>query len=559
MLKDILADIKYQYKVIKVFNCEEYFDDPIGFYNDLTSIRKDVFENNERIVFLLTSDFYGDKKDDIFSGQFFTLIQKFCNDIDISNCFITIVTTNSSANEEYKWIHSNENFDETKFNIIICSGDFKSYAFNKSLVFHRQQNYKDLIEKIKNMDNKTKEIIQNNESFCVLPWLGINIEPDNTVKFCCESKDIIGDASKTSIKKLWNSEISKTIRKSMLLGENIAGCESCYAKEKYQRDSLRKSSNRKFIHVVKNIIDNTDSYGYYNKFNLKYLDTRYNNLCNLACRSCGSYASSSWYTANIFLDDEFAKKQPSAFLVAGKNEDNVYNQVIEHIDTIETIYFAGGEPLIIEKFYDLLELLIQNQKFDVELIYNTNMTKTKLKSRKIFDLWKKFSNVSVGASLDAQDKRAEYIRTNTRWEEVEKNRKLMMKECPHIDFHVSATTSILNALHVPDFHYSWVKKGLIKPEEFNIQILFTPNYFSLSQAPKELKKLVEKKYVDHLKWLRPIDKNGRATFGYESILEHMKSNEEFNKKDFWYETDLLDRFYNQNILDYIPELSILPR
>ena len=559
MLENVLEEIKAQYKVIKVFNCEEYFDDPIKFYSELSSVRKDAFENNERIVFLLTSDFYDNKEDGIFSGQFFTLIQKFCNDIDISNFFVTIVTTNSFANKEYEWIYYNENFDESKFNITICPGDFKLRAFNKTLVFHRQQNYKELTKKLENIDDVVKDIIQDNDSFCVLPWLGINIEPNNEVKFCCESRDNIGDASKTSIEQLWNSEISKSIRKSMLLGEKIVGCENCYTKEKYQRDSLRKSSNRKFAQDIKSIIDNTDSYGYYNKFNLKYLDTRYNNLCNLACRSCGSYASSSWYKASIFLNDEFAKKQSSAFLIAGNNEDDMYNQIINHIDTIETIYFAGGEPIIIEKFYDILELLIQKERFDVELIYNTNMTKTKLKSRKIFDLWKKFSKVTVGASLDAEGKRAEYIRTNTKWEQVEKNRKLMMQECPHIDFHVSATTSILNALHVPDFHYSWVKSGLIKPEEFNIQILFTPKWLSISQAPQELKRLIKEKYDRHLEWLRPIDKNGRATFGYESILEHIKSNEEFDKESFWHETNLLDKFYKQNILDYIPELSVLPR
>ena len=556
MIGDVLKNINKQKKVIKTFDCEKYFYEPITFYRDLTSVRKDAFENDERIVFLLTSDFYDEKK---LAGQFFTLIQKFCNDIDISNCFITIITTNSFANEEYDWIYHNENFDGERFEIIVCSGEFILKSFNEHLVFYRQQNYKELIKKLDFTDNKVKDVIDNNKSFCVLPWLGINVESNSRIRFCCESSDIVGDATENTIEEAWNSEKAKEIRKSMLLGEKISGCKNCYVKEKYKRDSLRQSSNRKFVHHVKNLLDNTDSHGNYNKFELTYIDIRYNNLCNLACRSCGSDASSSWHKANLFLDKNFKLKQPSGLLIAGNDEDDIYNQVLKHIDTIETIYFAGGEPLIIDKFYDILEILIHYKKFDVELIYNTNLTKTKLKSRNIFELWKKFPNVSVGASLDAQEKRAEYIRTNTKWKNVEKNRKLMMEECPHIDFHVSATTSILNALHVPDFHYSWVKSGLIKPEEFNIQILFTPKWLSISQAPQELKRLIKEKYDRHLEWLRPIDKNGRATFGYESILEHIKSNEEFDKESFWHETNLLDKFYKQNILDYIPELSVLPR
>ena len=556
MIEDVLENIKKQKKVIKIFDCEKYFYDPITFYRDLASVRKDSFENDERIVFVLTSDFYDEKK---IAGQFFTLIQKFCNDIDISNCFITIITTNSSANKEYDWLYHNENFDGEQFEIIILSGKFISYGFNNHLVFHRQQNYQELVKKLNFTDITTKDIINNNESFCVLAWLGINVEPNSKIRFCCESFDAIGDANKNTIKEAWNSKKAKEIRKSMILGEKISGCEGCYVKEKYKRDSLRQSSNRKFLHYIKESLNATNSDGHYNKFKLRHIVPRYSNLCNLACRSCGSYASSSWYKADLVLDKNFKSKQPSALLISGNDEDKIYNELLNHIDTIETIHFTGGEPLIIEKFYDILEVLIQHKKFDVELTYNTNLTKTKLKSRKIFDLWKKFSNISVGASLDAQGTRAEYIRTNTKWQNIEKNRKLMMEKCPHVDFHVSSTASILNALHIPDFHYSWVKSGLIQPEEFNIEILFAPKHFSLSQAPEELKSLIKEKYNRHLEWLRPIDKNGRATFGYESILDHIKSNEKFDKESFWHETNLLDKFYKQNILDYIPELSVLPR
>ena len=555
-----LNKCKNTYKVLKSFYCEDYFYDPIKFYEDLKSLRKDSFENDERIIFVLTSDFYEEpKKDDASIGQFFLLLQKFCNNIDISNCFITIFTTNPFANREYEWIHKNENFDSTKFEIIPCSGVFNRKPFNKNLIFNNFENFDSLIKQLSDQDKNIKDIIQNNESFCVLAWLGINTNPNGDTKMCCDFNDVLGNANQDSLKNIWNSKKFKDIRSSMLSGKKIAGCETCYTKEKFKKDSLRKSSNRKFAKYIKEIVDNTTSDGGNKSFNLKYLDVRYNNLCNLACRSCDPYYSSSWYKAKKYIDSNFSDTQPSPFLVAGHDSKSLYNQVLENIDTIETIYFAGGEPLIIEEFYLILEKLIQLGRTDVELIYNTNLTRLNLKSRYIVDLWKNFSNVSVGASLDAEGRRAEYIRTNTKWDNVEKNRKTLLDECPHIDFYISATTGILNALHVPDFHFSWVEKGLIQPEQFDVKLLFAPEYFSLAQAPIELKEKIREKYENHLEWLMPVDKNGRATSGYKSVLQHMSSDKEFDKKSFWHYTELLDKFHSQNILDYIPELSILPK
>ena len=70
----------------------------------------------------------------------------------------------------------------------------------------------------------------------------------------------------------------------------------------------------------------------------------------------------------------------------------------------------------------------------------------------MFDIWKKFDNVAVGASLDAMGPRAEYIRKGTKWDTVEKNRRQMMEICPDVDFYISPTLSIMNVWHIPDFH-----------------------------------------------------------------------------------------------------------
>ena len=53
------------------------------------------------------------------------------------------------------------------------------------------------------------------------------------------------------------------------------------------------SSNKHFGHNI-GMIDNTKEDGSAD-FVIKYWDIRFSNLCNLACRSCGTWFSSNWY------------------------------------------------------------------------------------------------------------------------------------------------------------------------------------------------------------------------------------------------------------------------
>ena len=149
----------------------------------------------------------------------------------------------------------------------------------------------------------------------------------------------------------------------------------------------------------------------------------------------------------------------------------MWEQLEPHLDYVEQIYFAGGEPLLMEEHYRILEELVRREKFDVRLIYNTNFTQTYLKNRSVFEYWRQFRSVAVGASLDASGDRAEYIRKGTDWAQVVENRREMLRVCPEVDFYISPTLSIMNAWHLPDFHREWVDLGFIRPQDLNVNIL----------------------------------------------------------------------------------------
>jgi sulfatase maturation enzyme AslB (radical SAM superfamily) len=119
----------------------------------------------------------------------------------------------------------------------------------------------------------------------------------------------------------------------------------------------------------------------------------------------------SWYTEE---EELYGKRNYPKIMFAGRTETDMWEQLQPHIPYLEQIYFAGGEPLMMEEHYRILKELVKREMFDVKLIYNTNFSRLTLKDDNVLDYWKLFNNVSIGASLDGMGPRAEYIRKGTR-------------------------------------------------------------------------------------------------------------------------------------------------
>jgi hypothetical protein len=134
----------------------------------------------------------------------------------------------------------------------------------------------------------------------------------------------------------------------------------------------------------------------------------------------------------------------------------------------------------------------------------------------------------------------------------------MIAVCPNVDFYVSSTLSILNAWHLPDFHRSWVEKGLIKSQDWNVNILTDPCHYRIDIAPEEYKKSIRDKYNQHIAWLSPQDRLRRASNGFESAITFLMTTDNTSLlPTFWGKTTQLDNIRNENILDVIPELKAL--
>ena len=412
-------------------------------------------------------------------------------------------------------------------------------------------NSTDLVKPVE-LNEREEFLLKESKTFCIYPWIHLHAYPTGEAYPCCHAEMAypVGNCRHKSLEDIFYDAPMRELRKDMLAEQMNPACGRCYEQEEAGFFSGRKSANKHHGHHIKKLETNP--------FEMTYWDIRFSNLCNLSCRSCGHIFSSSWYQDQAKLAGVVWAQQNRALNYAGRTATDMWEQLIPHLDYVEQIYFAGGEPLMMAEHYNILDELERRGRFDVRLIYNTNFTQTRLKDRSVFDYWRKFKSVAVGASLDDQHGRAEYIRKGTEWHQVIANRAEMIRTCPNVDFYISPTLSIMNALSLPDFHQQWTEAGLIRAQDLNVNILQDPAHLRIDIAGPGYKEQIIERYEQHLEWLRPLDHLNRATVGFESAINFLKSTDNSALiPKFWAKTRELDAIRKENILAVIPELKDL--
>ena len=118
--------------------------------------------------------------------------------------------------------------------------------------------------------------------------------------------------------------------------------------------------------------------------------------------------------------------------------------------------------------------------------------------------------------------------------------------------------SILNSYHILEFHRDWVSKGLLNPQDLNINILQSPEYYRIDALPLDMKLEIKELYANHIQWLEPQDHLTRATNGFKSAVDFMMATDNSHYlEEFRNYTNKLDLFRNENTYADFPELERL--
>tara|TARA_B100000315_G_scaffold61141_1_gene55560 strand:- start:192 stop:1310 length:1119 start_codon:yes stop_codon:yes gene_type:complete len=366
---------------------------------------------------------------------------------------------------------------------------------------------------------------------------------DSTVEY--------GNLNDNSLEEIWNNDKYKQLRKNMINDDETKECSRCYEMEKSNIWTLRKNVNKYYIDHWDRV-ESTKEDGTVEELNMGYMDIRVSNICNFKCRSCSPELSSGWYEDHIKLYSQ--PLNPRIMNIA--NNEKFWNDLQPLLLTVEEACWAGGEPIITEEHYKILDFWIENKMKDVRLRYTTNFSNLYFKKKSILEYWNSFNDVRIAASLDGMGKRGELIRAGTNWDAIEENRKQMIKECPDVYFEITPTVSIMNVYHLPDFHKDWVERGLLEPNNVRMNILTYPDDYRIQIIPpKERKKFIDK-YYEHIKWIDDNFGDGVAKSGFESILDFLQQENYDNLiPEFISRNKGLDELREESLFKVCPELE----
>ena len=418
----------------------------------------------------------------------------------------------------------------------------------------------------------TTELVTNSKHFCILPWIHFHAWPDSRVLPCCvadSTKPVSYIKKDESIIQMVNSEEYKKMRVAMMNDEPYAPCQRCYDLENLGTWTMRQSQNTVRGMDNRYLIENTNPDGYVDNFEMKYMDIRFSNMCNMKCRSCGPSCSSLWAQEVIEKHGpEHYEKYfgQTKFLVTNNEDTDFMEKLKPYLHDTEEVYFAGGEIIITPEHYECLDYWIENGLTkQVELTYTTNLGVLKYKDKDLIQYWKQFPKLKIWASLDAAGDLAEIMRKGTDWDRILKNIKTIKKELPHAEFQITPTISIWNVFTFPKFFDFLIDEGLIdKDTSPRFNMLSNPWYANVMILPDKMKfKLRElyREYIQKYSYNRNV-MNGfkviehalnSGSAGYTNNYTSLQNKEGI--LEFKQFNDRLDLHRNETIVDIIPELT----
>jgi len=226
---------------------------------------------------------------------------------------------------------------------------------------------------------------------------------------------------------------------------------------------------------------------------------------------------------------------------------------------MERAYFAGGEPLVIEEHYQLLEEMIRQGRTDIKLIYNTNLTNLEFKNRDIIKLWSHFKEVDVSASVDHYGRRAEYMRHGTNWLQLEENIRRLREVRQIRYFRLHTVVSVFNILSLPEFYLYLMDNELYMAGDniYSSLVLTGPEYLSVLILPLELREQARQR-LQKLITVMSLERFRPVHIDYITrILTYLDTPRVMDEQRelFFKETDRIDKLRGESFPDVFPELS----
>jgi MoaA/NifB/PqqE/SkfB family radical SAM enzyme len=392
------------------------------------------------------------------------------------------------------------------------------------------------------------------EKFCVLPWVSLETSPIGTVRPCCLAEEEIVDnagdkfnLSTAQFSTIQNSQYMRNLRREFLDGKQPQTCRKCFREERAGRTSKRMHTLDRLKHMLPEQDWTIDSKP------LMFLDLKLGNICNLKCRICGSWSSSTFATEELQFLSPTEKKSSHHYTMLKqgawpRENPTFWSEIDKVVDQIQYIEFTGGEPFMIREHFDMLQGLVHRGiAGNIEIHYNTNGTQY---PEDAADIWKHFKLVEIAISVDDIGARFEYQRSNAVWAEVVANIerfKELRRNYSNIQLQFCCTVNVFNVYYLEDL------ANYVYAQEFDFvywNMMHEAYYFSISTLPETAKVAI----TNHLKSSKV---NESVSKEFTQIIDFMNNGASLDGNILRMRIADLDRKRDQNLADVEPEFARL--
>lgn len=416
--------------------------------------------------------------------------------------------------------------------------------------------------KVENLEEKKDFLLNESKTFCMYPWISLHINPIGQPSPCCISNPLsdFGSTASQSLSESVNHPNMKRLRVDLLNDIKNDVCISCYRHEDSNIRSARIDVNERYKHFFDTDVASTKEDGHLDDFKMRYYDIRFGNLCNFKCRTCGPAYSSQWEAELV--------KTNSMPPIPFKTPSRILPEVIEHIPNMMEAYFAGGEPLIAEEHYLLLEEMLRQGRNDIKLQYNSNISNLKYKNKDLIDLWSHFTqSVSICASVDHFGERAEYIRHGTDWGVIETNVE-KLRRVGNVNLTMNTVFSVFNAMTIQDFYSYLYSKGWLN-SGYQLYPMSSPPELSSTILPKHKKEIATNNFYQYIDYLKKLASTPSSYLTMDTTAEsgtlywmmsvcswmNSKDNWEEQKEQFRKTIQTIDYVRGESFVKVFPELA----
>jgi len=316
------------------------------------------------------------------------------------------------------------------------------------------------------------------------------------------------DWLKNNTGKLFNTTNLHNERQRMLENQRVASCElACFSQEDQKLWSPR-------LHYK------GDANIYKNKnCTPKILDITLSGECNMSCSYCCKEYSSKWrddiskkgnYDKFTYTDQRYTlsayDKTLSKLSQKKRNEAESYKLIEKEIElmlpSVHTLIISGGEPLLNEKLFVLLEMAKNIPKIQIDSGLGIKESRFVKSVEKI----KKYQNIILRISAESSKENYEFNRYGNTWSNFLSHLKIL--ENVKVPYYFNTTYSALTVLDYLNFYteFKHIRKNFnvvyeptfmsphVLDHETKISLIeqFNKSAFSNEYSTKELEKILKK-------------------------------------------------------------------